>query len=46
MGLDWVGMFSSAVWATVLSLGMSVIVFVCLFDSVKGLWYDLIFVYF
>ncbi len=29
IGLDWVGMFSSAVWATVLSLGMSAIVFVC-----------------
>ena len=31
MGLDWVGMFSSAVWATVWSWGMSVILSVYLF---------------
>ena len=31
IGLDWVGMFSSAVWATVWSWGMSVIVAGCSF---------------
>ena len=39
IGLDWVGMFSSAVWATVLSLGMSVIVLVCFCEELCYVWY-------
>ena len=44
IGLDWVGMFSSAVWATVLSLGMSVIVSICLFcEELCYIWCSYVF---
>ena len=44
MGLDWVGMFSSAVWATVWSWGMSVIVAVYLLKNCVIIWYSYVLI--
>ena len=39
IGLDWVGIFFSAVWATVWSWGMSVMVIVLLCEGLCYAWY-------